>query len=398
MLKFLKFLVTVSVSVHVMGCFWFFSARITDFPPDCWVNRVDLASSPGFKQYLRAVYWAIATATTVGYGDIVPVTTLEVLLCVGWMVAGVGFYSYTIGTLSSVLLTIDTKDSILAEKLTALQELTRQTGISQAVKEKIRDALKYNSRKIGTIWSDKHALFRDLPKSLQYEVAWSIYDGAAKYFPVFRQFETSMLVKMMPLLKPAKLNKGDFAYKEGNYPDQVYFLTLGRVAFVILPSEVIYKSFVKGSYFGEIEILRKTNRQANALSITLCEFLVLPKSDFLAILDYFPSDAKKMRKIAVEKAARTKKAYLETLHLLNLKAEYGSIHALAGQASTHVAVEVPEEQADVETLLGRVERAEAGTLEVNRALGELEWAVKALQKAIKEGLEICTTESNIESV
>jgi len=396
LLKFLKFLITVSVSVHVMGCFWFFSARITDFPPESWVIRHDLQSKPPLEQYLTSVYWAIATATTVGYGDIVPITPLEVVLCVGWMVAGVGFYSYTIGTLSSVLLTIDTRESLLAGKLAALQELTRQTGISQGVKEKIKEALRYNSKKIGTIWSDKYSLFKDLPKSLQAEVAWSIFDGAARYFPVFQQFETSTLVEMMPLLRPLKLNKDDFAYKEGNYPDQVYFLTLGRVAFVILPSEVIYKSFMKGSYFGEIEILSGFNRQNTALCIHFCEFLVLSKPDFLTILGDFPADAKKMRAIAAEKALRCKKAYKETLLLLQLKANHGSIQVLAGQTSLQCAGEELETGTEVEKLAKRVGRVEQGTAELARTLGKLEDGVRAVEQTVAEVMKVWTTENSTE--
>lgn len=378
----------MAVSVHVMGCFWFFSARITDFPPESWVLRCNLQSQAPFQQYLTSVYWAIATATTVGYGDIVPITPLEVVLCAGWMVAGVGFYSYTIGTLASVLLTIDTRESVLAGKLAALQELARQTGISTVVKEKIKEALRYNSRKIGTIWSDKYSLFKDLPKSLQAEVAWSIFDGAARHFPVFQQFETSTLVKMMPLLRPLRLNKGDFAYKEDSYPDQVYFLTLGRVAFVILPIEVIYKCFLKGSYFGEIEILRGTNRQSNALCITFCEFLVLSKSDFLTILADFPSDAKKMRAIAGEKALRTKKTYTETLSLLQLKAKHGSVQSLAGQIALQMTEEGLETGTDREKLGERVGRVERGIGKLTRALRDLESGVKAVERTVQDVMEV----------
>ena len=351
-----------------MGCFWYFSARITDFPPDSWVSRLNLLDKPRFTQYLSAISWAISTATTVGYGEITPVTELEVLICVCWMVVGVGFYSYTVGSLSSVLMSIDTRDSTLGDKLMAVQELTRQTGISQGIKDKIREAIKFNAWKSGNIWKDKYALFNELPKPLQYEVAWSIYDKAALHFPVFRKFETGILVKMMPLMRPVRMNKGEFAYKEGSYPDLVYFVTLGRVGFVLLPSEVLYKSFVKGSYFGEVDILTQSNRQDHSLCLTSCEFLVLSKFDFLKILDDFPSDAKKIHKIAKEKGIRTSRARSEVLFLLQLKLKGGTLQ------------QIPEEN----------EENEGKTRNLEERMGKIEKVVK------KQNREIESLKENIE--
>lgn len=52
-----------------------------------------------------------------GFGDITPGTDLERILTMLWMIVGVGFYSFTIGSLSSVLSSIDTRESLLANKL-----------------------------------------------------------------------------------------------------------------------------------------------------------------------------------------------------------------------------------------------------------------------------------------
>jgi voltage-gated potassium channel Kch len=51
-------------------------------------------------QYLAAIYWALQTLTTVGFGDIVAVSTTEKIITIFWMIFGIGFYSFTIGNLS----------------------------------------------------------------------------------------------------------------------------------------------------------------------------------------------------------------------------------------------------------------------------------------------------------
>jgi hypothetical protein len=67
------------------------------------------------------------------------------------MVLGVFCYSYTIGSLASFLSEIDTRDSILATKLAAVHEFAKETGITDKVKSDIRQALKFNTDKIGTV-------------------------------------------------------------------------------------------------------------------------------------------------------------------------------------------------------------------------------------------------------
>jgi|Transcript_3863 hypothetical protein len=87
------------------------------------------------------------------------------------MIFGVGFYSFTIGSLSSVLSNIDTRESILSNKLIALNEFCNETGIDMKLKGKMRSAVKYNSFKLGISWTDKLNLFNELPRSVRYNAA-----------------------------------------------------------------------------------------------------------------------------------------------------------------------------------------------------------------------------------
>jgi hyperpolarization activated cyclic nucleotide-gated potassium channel 2 len=59
--------------------------------------------------YLKGCYWGIATLTTVGFGDIQGGTASEKLICIVWMMLGVAFYSFTVGSIASILSSMDFK-------------------------------------------------------------------------------------------------------------------------------------------------------------------------------------------------------------------------------------------------------------------------------------------------
>ncbi len=95
-----------------------------------------------------------------------------------WMMIGVFFYSFTIGTLTSVLGRIDTRSSQLRDKLEVIEVFCNESKINPELKKKIKEALDYNSYKNAFSWIEKYAIFNELPDNLKCEIALQIHDGA----------------------------------------------------------------------------------------------------------------------------------------------------------------------------------------------------------------------------
>jgi CRP-like cAMP-binding protein len=81
-------------------------------------------------------------------------------------------------------------------------------------------------------------------------------------------------------------------YKEGDHADEIYFIQRGRLNFVIAESPFFYKTFLKGSYVGEIELIFEYLRLDNVQAIGQTELLVISRSDFLPIFEEFPEDSR----------------------------------------------------------------------------------------------------------
>ena len=63
----------------------------------------------GFTSIPRSVYWAIVTLTTVGYGDIAPITALGQLIASLIMILGYGIIAVPTGIVTSEMTKSDEK-------------------------------------------------------------------------------------------------------------------------------------------------------------------------------------------------------------------------------------------------------------------------------------------------
>ena len=67
--------------------------------------------------YLIWLYFAITSLTTVGYGDISAYTSAEMIIAMIWMIFGVAVYSFIVGTLSSLLTSMDARAEMVEAKV-----------------------------------------------------------------------------------------------------------------------------------------------------------------------------------------------------------------------------------------------------------------------------------------
>ena len=107
--KLLTTVLMIFIAIHIASCFWFLTARTSEFSPNTWIVRVSEPDASLASSYIASMYWAVTTLATVGYGDINGFTNTERMVCIGWMFCGIYFFSFTIGSLTSFLSGIDTK-------------------------------------------------------------------------------------------------------------------------------------------------------------------------------------------------------------------------------------------------------------------------------------------------
>jgi len=316
-LRLMSFFLVTATLVHVMACIWYFEAKL-DNNPSNWVTRYYLIENSNASLYLTSLYYVISTIATVGYGDVFSGTVPEQILSILLMLLGAGFYSYTVGIMASIFSSRENRLASLKRKISIANEFAHEIKASKVLKRRIRKILEYNSLRNCFSWANKKEVFSEIPIPLRFEIVMTMHNEIFTTIPFFREHSDKyFVVTIIELLKPLQVNARDFLWKEGDSAESIYFLISGKVHLLssefLTPSDrvinqktsIIFNRMPAGSYFGEIEIIEKTNRSFSLQASRDSEVFYLTKHDYYnVIVQEFPHIHEEFTEIAKERDLR----------------------------------------------------------------------------------------------
>ncbi len=92
---------------------------------------------------LDSIYFVVITLTTIGYGDLVPITSLGKLFTIFFAFFGIAFAFYVFSMMGSRLF-----KKHLSREVSEIQEETKeQEEIKQEIKKDIKDVIKKKKKK-----------------------------------------------------------------------------------------------------------------------------------------------------------------------------------------------------------------------------------------------------------
>lgn len=97
---------TVFICVHIFACLWAFVPKLENYSTSSWIVKGGFLDE---DLYIISLYWCFVTFSTVGYGEVTPGTSIEFIIAISWMLFGICFYSFIIGSLASILSNLENK-------------------------------------------------------------------------------------------------------------------------------------------------------------------------------------------------------------------------------------------------------------------------------------------------
>ena len=174
-----------------------------------------------FGSIPESMWWALATLTTVGYGDVVPATPLGKIVGGLVMVFGLGMFALPIGILAS--------------------------GFASEIHRR------------------------------DFVISWSMIARV----PLFARLDGLSVSRIMNLLQARVVDPETVIFHKGDPADNMFFIATGEVSVEIEPEPVLLGD---GDFFGELALLNDVPRSATVRAVTQCRLLVLDCEDFRALL------------------------------------------------------------------------------------------------------------------
>jgi voltage-gated potassium channel len=193
----------------------------------------------------KAMWWAIVTLGTVGYGDVVPITPL------GKVVAGFAI----VGGFMMIALPV----AIIA------------------------------------------TAFADEVRRRDFVVTW----GMLARVPLFSHLRAGEISDIMRLLRAQTVEVGEILVRRGDAATSMYFITAGEVE-IELPTQRVRLS--DGAFFGEIALLRRADRSGTVTASRKTKLLALDAQDFHALIARVPTLAAHIEQTAKQRLADTAEA------------------------------------------------------------------------------------------
>jgi voltage-gated potassium channel len=182
-----------------------------------------------------AMWWAIVTLGTIGYGDVVPMTVLGKLIATVTIFLGLVMVALPIGILASA--------------------------------------------------------FADEVHRRDFVVTW----GMVARVPLFAELNAGEIADIIRLLRAQQVEPGGLIARRGDPAHCMYFVAAGEVEIELSHERV---RLGVGHFFGEIAVLRRARRSANVTAVPRTSLLVLDAHDLHALMERDRRLADHIRRVA----------------------------------------------------------------------------------------------------
>ncbi|OUR94132.1 hypothetical protein A9Q84_17635 [Halobacteriovorax marinus] len=255
--------------------------------------------------YIKSLYWAITTLTTIGYGDITPDTNLGRIYTMPIMILGVGIYGFVIANVTRLFTTADRHKELSKQRLGDVANYMKYYKIPERLQGQVFGYYNHLINKRFT--ENDSSIISDLPMALQNELQTYMNMKLIRTVPVFKNCSHSCLKDVSAALVQKSYSPGQNVIRIGEIGDEMFMIGHGTVE-VIFKDGTVVASLHEGQIFGEAALLRETTRNADVRAQTYCDLYILKKADFLEIIEKHPDLLDSMEKVTSRRVTDRRRA------------------------------------------------------------------------------------------
>jgi Ca2+-binding EF-hand superfamily protein len=331
LLQIFRALLIMVFSAHFHGCmFILIRDQAMSGPEDMdnWMDQYDpdLRDEENEQRYVVCIYWALATVSTIGYGDVKPVYRYERVYAVFVVVTGVLLFAFAMGGITALLTSHEGVRLHFDDKLQLVSDYLTFRGADSILKRRIITHFGAAWRRSGELYEEM-SLLDDCPRQLKKMVFEHLAGQAERKVPILTGLVPEKAAQIFLLLDPVHFLKDEICYRARELGGEMYFVVMGSVQLVGNKSLVFHSSsmckstvhkpqdLLKGRtaesggakpYFGEMSLFKEVcpfrTEEAKAMKVTETLCLTVQKLD--QIREFCPEFCDRLHDFCVLSAAQ----------------------------------------------------------------------------------------------
>ncbi|ESN93078.1 hypothetical protein HELRODRAFT_69639, partial [Helobdella robusta] len=206
-------------------------------------------SEPDTKsRYITALYFTFTILTSVGFGNVAPVTNYEKVFTIFVMLLGSLMSAAIFGNVSSIMLRLYRGTEEYHEMLASIKEFIKFHYFPKPLADRLLES--YQNTRSFTNGVDMNCVLKSFPDCLQADICLHLNRNLLDNSTSFRGASPGCLRALSLKLKSLHAPPGDTLIHPGDVLDSVYFITRGTIE--ILKEDIVVAIIAgKDDIFGE---------------------------------------------------------------------------------------------------------------------------------------------------
>jgi len=291
-----------------MACVWCLEATLSTTPSGTWLDSNycqevlptgnETVSSwtceSNANIYIAALYWAVMSITSIGYGDIsaTPANAWEQLVATALMLSGALMWGQLIGTFCGVISTMEPDVTEFRATMDKLNRFMKRQDIPTQMRRRLREYFHHTKHVQQAV--AQRSILSAMSPALQAETAWLVNEKWMRKVTFLNGCQKAFLCELAVNLRPMVFAPGDPAP-----PGFLYLVHRGVC--------VYHQAIVgRGGFWGEDMILQSEHLRSkySARALTFVEVFYMTREELTSIAGRFPPSYKAVRRYAVFLALR----------------------------------------------------------------------------------------------
>ncbi|XP_039040908.1 potassium channel AKT1-like [Hibiscus syriacus] len=283
-----KLICVTLFAVHCAGCFYYLIAERYPDPARTWIGNSlgeDFLEQSLWIRYVTSMYWSITTLTTVGYGDLHPVNTREMVFDIFYMLFNLGLTAYLIGNMTNLVVHGTSRTRRFRDTIQAASSFAQRNQLPPRLQDQMLAhlCLKFRTDSEGL---QQQETIDSLPKAIRSSISHYLFYSLMDKVYLFRGVSNDLLFQLVSEMKAEYFPPKEDVILQNEAPTDFYILVTGAVDLLILKNgvEQVVGEAKSGDLCGEIGVLCYRPQLFTVRTKRLCQLLRLNRTTFLNII------------------------------------------------------------------------------------------------------------------